>query len=153
MRLITSIFSVALAVFLPTISSAIVCGEVPVYCVMEIDQTGDHKATYYETMPLLASCLQTEYTFPNAAPICKVKEFDKEAIFEKCKQLYPSGPYERVVAITYYKGGDPVSIFSTTNPHLWGDRFYKVTDVILDTKHQNISGQPFPGCDVVGDAF
>lgn len=134
-------------------SYAIKCGSVPVYCVMEIDQTGDHLATTYETMPMLDGCVETDYKFPNAAPVCKIVEFDKQAFFEKCKQLYPDGPYERVVAIAYYKGGDPVLPFSKTNAHLWGNSFYKVTEMMTDAKNPKFKGKALPACDIIADAI
>lgn len=134
-------------------SFAIKCGTVPIYCVMEIDQTGDHTATTYETMPLLVGCIETYYKFPNAGPICKIVEFDKQTYFEKCRELYPDGPFERVVAIAFYKGGDPVSPLSKTNPHLWGNSFYKVTELMTDAKNMSVKGSAVPACDIIGDAL
>jgi len=132
---------------------AIKCGSVPVYCIMEIDSTTDHTTSYYETMPLIAACIETTYEFPNAAPICKIEPIDKEALYNKCRVLYPDGPSERVIGIAYYKGGDPVSPLSNTNPHLWGNGFYKLTDLLLPPKNPKVKVRAFPGCDVISDAL
>ncbi len=145
--------SLMLTLFTPITLLAVNCGRVPVYCLMEIDRSADHKTANYETMPLLAACIQTQYSFGNASPMCKLKPINKTALLSKCQELYPTQTNERVVGITYYKGGDPVSPLSKTNVSLWGNSYYKVTDIILQAKNPTAKGMPLPGCDIHSDAI
>lgn len=139
--------------FTPSLIFAVNCGRIPVYCLMEVDRTEDHKSKYYETMPIVAACIQTTYVFGNVSPMCKIRPINKTALMSKCKELYPDEPNERVVGITYYKGGDPVSPLSKTNVTLWGNSYYKVTDILVDSTNPSVKGMPLPGCDIHSDAI